>query len=60
MKANFLFGSHTTYKTSVPEKASTDWKPNWHEGDEVVATMMLYEEELIVMGRKIRLRHIRF
>ena len=47
-------------KTSAPERASADWWPSRYEGDEVVATIRRYEEELIAVARKMRLRHVRF
>ena len=52
IKAN-CFGSHATHGTSVPERASADVEPSRYEGDEVVATMRRYEEELIAVARKM-------
>ena len=45
-----------THGTSVPERASADMEPSRYEEDEVVATMKWYEEELIAVARKMRLR----
>ena len=47
------FGSHATRETSVLESASADKEPNRYEGDEVLAIMRRYEEELIAVARKM-------
>ena len=60
IKANCLFGSHATRRTSAPERASADWWSSWYGGDEVVVTIRWYKMELIAVARKIGLRHIRF
>ena len=36
IKANYLFGSHVTCRTSFPERASADWWLSQYEGDEFV------------------------
>ena len=59
IKAN-SFDSHATRRTSAPERASADWWPSRYEGDEVIATIRQFEEELIAVARKIELRYVRF
>ena len=51
-----LFGSHATRRTSVPERASADLWPSRYEGDEIVAIIRRYKEELIAEVVKMRFR----
>ena len=46
-----------TRGTSVPERVSADMESSWYKRNEVVATIKRYEEELIVVARKMRLRY---
>ena len=52
IKANCLFGSHATRRTSAPERASADWWPSRYERDEVVVAMQRCEEEFIAEAVK--------